>query len=308
MNGLGFKKAELQDLPRVEDRMTFLYVERSKISRTDGAITIRCDKGTVDFPAASLALLMLGPGTDVSHRAVELIGHNGVTIVWVGEKGVRYYAHGKPLTHNSKLITQQAKLVSNNRSRIAVARRMYQMRFPSEDVSAMTMQQLRGREGARIRSLYRKLANEYGISWTKRNFDVSDYESGEPVNQALSAGNICLYGLAHSICVALGVSPALGFIHTGHDNSFVFDLSDLYKAESSIPLAFKLASETNENIGSTMRRVMRDYFTETQLIKRMVHDIYFLFNINEMNLATPEVDIVFLWDEKKGAVDGSVSY
>lgn len=308
MKGTGIKKAELQDLPRIEDRMTFLYVERCKINRTDGSITIRSPQGTVDFPAASLSVLILGPGTDISHRAVELIGHNGVTILWVGEHGVRYYAHGKPLSHSSNLIVQQARLVSNTRSRLAVARKMYQMRFPGEDVSILTMQQLRGREGARIRSIYRRLSKETGVRWSGRKFDSENYEGGDPVNQSLSAGNACLYGLAHSVSVALGVSPALGFIHTGHDNSFIFDLADLYKAETSIPLAFELASDSPEEIGSVTRRRMRDLFVETKLIKRMIKDIFYLLGDDDTGQSLPEIDLVQLWDDKKGSVESGVMY
>lgn len=308
MKGGGIKKAELQDLPRVEDRMTFLYVERCKINRTDGSITIRSPKGTVDFPAASLSVLILGPGTDISHRAIELIGHNGVTTLWVGEHGVRYYAHGKPLSHSSNLIVQQARLVSNTRSRLAVARKMYQMRFPEEEVSKFTMQQLRGREGARVRSIYRQLSKKTGVRWSGREFDSKNYEGGDPVNRSLSAGNACLYGLAHSVSVALGVSPALGFVHTGHDNSFVFDLADLYKTETSIPLAFELAADPPEDIGSVTRRRMRDIFVKTQLIKRMIKDIFYLFDEEEKGESAPEIDLVQLWDDQEGPVESGVMY
>ena len=128
-------------------------------------MSITDSRGTAYVPAASLGVLMLGPGTNISHRAVELLGDSGSSVVWVGEHGVRYYAHGRPLTHSSRLIAAQAELVSNTRKRLAVARTMYGMRFPGEDVSRYTMQQLRGREGARIRALYRKLSKQYGVPW-----------------------------------------------------------------------------------------------------------------------------------------------
>lgn len=306
MKGAGIKKAELQELPRVEDRMTFLYAERCKVSRTDGAITIRTAKGTVDFPAASLSVLLLGPGSDISHRAVELIGHSGVTILWIGEQGVRYYAHGKPLSHSSELIVRQAELVSNTRSRIAVARKMYQMRFPNEDVSKLTMQQLRGREGARMRAVYRGLSKETGVPWSGRTYDSDDFAGGDPVNQALSSGNACLYGLAHSVCVAIGVSPALGFVHTGHDNSFVFDLADLYKTNTSIPLAFELAAEPPAEIGSVMRRKMRDVFAKTKMIKTMVKDVLYL--LDDPQVTTPEIDVLYLWDDKETRIESGSMY
>jgi CRISPR-associated protein Cas1 len=152
----GIKKPELKALPQIKDRLSFLYLEHCIVNRQDGAITVTDARGTVHVPAAALSVLMLGPGTNISHRAMELISDAGTSVLWVGEQGVRYYAHGSPLTHSATLLIRQASLVSNVRTRISVARRMYQLRFPDEDVSLLTMQQLRGREGARIRSVYRK--------------------------------------------------------------------------------------------------------------------------------------------------------
>ena len=142
----GLKKPELQALTTVKDRITFLYVERCKISRDSGAITIHDEQGTKSIPAAMVSALLLGPGTDISHRAVELIGDAGASIVWVGEHGVRYYASGRALTNHATLLLKQAKYVSNEKLHIQVARKMYQLRFPNEDVSKLTMQQLRGRK------------------------------------------------------------------------------------------------------------------------------------------------------------------
>ena len=138
----GMDKPELQALPRVKDRLSFLYLEHCLINRQDGAITVTDARGTVHVPAASLGVLMLGPGTNISHRAMELIGSTGTSVIWVGEHGVRYYAHGNPLTHSARLLIRQAELVSNVRTRISVARQMYQMRFPDEDVSSLTMRHL----------------------------------------------------------------------------------------------------------------------------------------------------------------------
>lgn len=88
------EKPEIQALPRVQDRMTFIYLERCKINRDNGAITVKDEHGVTHIPAAAISVLLLGPGTDVTHRAMELIGDVGVTVIWVGEHGVRYYAYG----------------------------------------------------------------------------------------------------------------------------------------------------------------------------------------------------------------------
>ena len=229
----GAKKTELPELPRIKDRVSFIYVERAKVSRLDSAVTVYDARGTVRIPVAMIGVLLLGPGTDVTHRAMELLGDAGACVVWVGEQGIRNYAHGRALSRSSRLLEQQAKFVSNTHLRLSVARAMYQMRFENEDVSTHTMQQLRGKEGARVRSIYRRMSRQYGIEWDGRSYDVENFSDGTPINQALSAGNVCLYGLVHSVIVALGLSPGLGFVHTGHDLSFVYDVADLYKCDGT---------------------------------------------------------------------------
>ncbi|MDU1177338.1 CRISPR-associated endonuclease Cas1, subtype I-E/ECOLI [Peptoniphilus harei] len=305
---IGPKKPELTELPRIEDRVSFIYVEHAKINRQDGALTVMDSKGIVRIPAAIIGILLLGPGTDISHRAVELLGDTGTSIIWVGERGVRFYANGRPLAHSTKYLEKQAVLFSNRNTRLLVARKMYQIRFPGEDVMKLTMQQLRGREGARIRNIYRQEAKRYEIDWTKRDYDPNNYEDGSPVNKALSAANVALYGICHSVIVALGMSPGLGFVHTGHDKSFVYDIADLYKAEYTIPLAFKLASEVteDEDIGRLARLRLRDKCVDGKLMKKIVRDLQYLMEIN------PEDDIkietINLWDEKGKLVKYGVNY
>lgn len=304
----GAKKTDLKELPKISDRVSFIYVERAKINRQDSAITVSDYRGIVHIPIAMLGLLMLGPGTDISHRAVELIGDTGTSLVWVGERGVRYYAHGRSLAHSTRFLEKQAKLVSNNRSRLGVARKMYQMRFVNEDVSHLTMQQLRGREGARIRKVYREESKKHHVEWTKREYDIDDFQAGSPVNQALSAANVALYGLCHSIIVALGMSPGLGFVHTGHDKSFVYDIADLYKAEMTIPLAFTLAEtvEEGEDIERLARLSLRDKIVETKLSQRIVQDLQYLMEIPEDDQIY--LDHIELWDDKTSNVQYGISY
>lgn len=303
----GMLRPELQALPQIGDRMSFLYLERCVLNRQDSAITVTDDRGCVFVPAAAISVLLLGPGTKVTHRAMELIGDAGVSVLWVGEHGVRYYAGGRALTHRAELLIRQAELVSNTRLRLGVVRRMYSMRFPNEDVSKLTLQQLRGREGARIRSVYRQASKKWNVPWNGRDYDPDDFSEGDAVNQALSAGHACLYGAAHAVIQALGCSPGLGFVHTGHECSFVYDVADLYKAELSIPLAFELAATVDkEEIASAMRRRTRDAMVQHHLMERMVRDIRTLFAREE----EPEVpeNAVYLWDDKQGRVENGRSY
>jgi CRISPR-associated protein Cas1 len=304
----GAEKADLYELPPIRERFSFLYLERCVVNRQDSAITVTDIRGTVHVPAATLGVVMLGPGSTVSHRAVELLGDAGASIIWVGERGVRYYAHGRPLTHSSRLLIVQAAFVSNTRTRLAVARAMYQMRFPSEDVSGLTMQQLRGREGARIRAVYRKASKATGVAWGGREYNPEDFSGSDTVNMALSAAHACLYGVVHSVIVALGCSPGLGFVHTGHERSFVYDIADLYKAEITIPIAFQTAAaNTPDEIGSVTRRAVRDAIANGKILGRAAGDIRTLLQkpAPEDDLAA---DIVHLWDEKLGYVKNAISY
>lgn len=300
----GMTPPDLQALPQIRDRMTFLYLERCTIGRQDGAITVTEERGCVHVPAASISVLLLGPGTRITHRGMELIGDSGVSVVWVGEKGVRYYASGRPLTHRAGLLIRQAALVSNMRSHLNVAKKMYQMRFPDEDVSGLTMQQLRGREGARVRGIYRQQSAKWNVPWNGRQYDPEDYASGDAVNQALSAGHACLYGLAHAVIAALGCSPGLGFVHVGHESSFVYDVADLYKAETTIPVAFEIAAQEVDDVGAAVRRRMRDEMAKQHILERMTKDIQILLSAEEEPL---EADVVCLWDEN-GTVKNATSY
>ena len=297
----------LADLVRADERISFLYFERCIVNQAENAITITDDEGTIRIPVATLGVLMLGPGTTISHKAMASIGENGASVVWVGERGVRMYASGRPLTHSSRLLMRQAKLVSNTRTRLAVARRMYQMRFPDEDVSSLTMQQLRGREGARIRRVYRHWSTETGVEWKRREFDPEDYDAGSEINKALSAAHFCLYGIAHAVIVSLGCSPGLGFVHTGHERSFVYDIADLYKAELSIPVAFETVAACPEDVGSATRKNMRDALYDLSIMKRMVADITGLLSSDDVT-DDDFADDLKLWDEKNGEVAAGRQY
>ena len=303
----GMERPTLQALPQIGDRLTFLYLEHCQINREDSAILIRDDRGTTRIPAAAITVLLLGPGTTVTHRAVELIGDAGVGIVWVGEHGVRFYASGRPLTHRAHLLMKQAQLASNQRSHLAVVRKMYQLRFPDEDVSGLTTQQLRGREGSRVRKTYRTEAKKWNVPWNGREFDPDNFSSGDPVNQALSAGHACLYGLAHAVIAALGCSPGLGFIHVGHERSFVYDVADLYKAEITIPIAFEMAAQQPVDLPGAVRRRVRDEMVSMNLLERMVRDIRFLLSDDDR----PDggtTDVAYLWDTQKGVVANGKNY
>lgn len=289
------------ELLRVEDRLSFIYLERSVIHRDDNAITSTDDSGTVHIPAAGLGCLMLGPGTRITHAAMSLLGDTGASVIWCGEQGVRYYAHGSAVARNSHFLQRQAKLVSNTRSRLRVARAMYQMRFPGEDVSTMSMDQLRGREGARVRRIYKDNAARVGIQWSGRNYRPGEIDASNPVNQALTAANAALYGIVHSVISALGCSPGLGFVHSGTTRSFVYDIADLYKAQTAIPASFDVVAANVDSPTTEVRRVLRDKVVSARLLQRCARDIQVL--LSDFSQSSEEewernADDLHLWDEK----------
>lgn len=305
----GAPPPSLPELSRVQDRAAFVYLEHAVVHRDGNALTARDARGTVYIPAASLAALLLGPGTSISQQAMVLVAECASTVVWVGEKGVRYYAHGRTLARGTRLLEAQARMVSNRNERLAVARAMYGMRFDDEGVERLTMQQLRGREGARVRRRYRDEAERTGVDWKRREYRPDDFSSSDPINQALSAAHTALYGVVHAVVVSLGCSPGLGFVHTGHDRSFVFDIADLYKAETSIPVAFEVVASKPEDIPSATRRAMRDRMFELRLIERCVNDVRTL--LGGEPLADEDAvgaDVVALWDEGDDEVAGGVNY
>lgn len=310
----GAPPVPLHQLVRAQDRLTFLYLEHCVVHRDANAITAQDTRGTVHIPAATLGALLLGPGTTVSQQAMVLLAESGSTAVWVGEQGVRYYAHGRSLARSSRLLMAQAELVTNRKSRLRVARQMYAMRFPGEDTSGLTMQQLRGREGVRVRRIYREQAERTGIEWSRRDYDPEDFAGGSVVNQALSAANTSLYGVVHAVIVALGCSPGLGFVHTGHIRSFVYDVADLYKAEISIPVAFEIAAREVADIGAETRRAVRDHMRGGAFLETCVRDIRTLLAASEDDLtefgpdAVDDADVVMLWDSNGRTVAGGTAY
>jgi len=306
----GTPSPDLPELVRAEDRISFIYVERAVIHRDQNAITASDERGVIHIPAATLGALLLGPGTRVTHQAMMLLADSGSTAVWVGEHGVRYYAHGRSLARSSRLLEAQARMVSNQSSRLAVARAMYAMRFPGEDVSRYTMQQLRGREGARVRRIYRAESERTGVPWGRREYQPGKVEESDTINAALTAAHQCLYGMVHAVIVALGCTPGLGFVHTGHVRSFVFDVADLYKAEVTIPIAFEVAASGPSDVEAATRHAVRDAVHDGAILSRCARDIHRLLLPDEPDDGRAESwdNVVGLWDGGDRTVAAGANY
>ena len=301
------KAPSRKELPRIEERISFLYVDQCRLEKDDGAILIQTNQGAVSVPAGQLIVLMLGPGTTVTHRMVQIASEAGMQIVWCGEDGVRFYAGGSSLSGNTDLLLKQAAIVSNPKLRLAAAKRMYKLRYPNEDLSTCTMKQLLGKEGRRVTQRYRELAEQYALEWKGRRYSAKDYESNTPLQNAISCANACLYGICYSVIFALGLSPGLGIVHTGMAKSFVLDIADIYKENFAFPAAFQIVSEGTYDLEHRIRTAMRQLIKEQRLPNRIVYDIVTVLDDSDVTDLQSEPEN-YLWAGRQAIVSGGILY
>lgn len=251
-----------------------LFIEHGRLDVLDGAFVV-VDKNGVrtHIPVGSAACLMLEPGTRVSHAAVVLAARVGCLLVWIGDGGVRLYASGQPGGARADRLLYQARLALEDEARLRVVRKMYALRFKEEPPSRRSVEQLRGIEGARVRKMYDLLAARHGVSWDRRNYDYSRWESGDIPNRCLSAATACLYGVTEAAILAAGYAPAVGFIHTGKPQSFVYDIADVFKFETVVPVAFRIAAGSPADPERAVRIACRDSFRQTRLLHRIIPTI-----------------------------------
>lgn len=269
---------DLRDLPKVRDSLSFIYVEHATIEQDNFSIMLIQKDGRIPIPIASLNIIFIGPGTKITHAAIRAICDNGCSIVWCGEHAERFYACGFGETRNSTNILKQAKCCMDKNLHMDVVKRMYERRFPKLPERDYTVEQLRGMEGVRVKEAYKFASKNTGVSWHGRSYKDSDWDDSDDVNRALSSASACLYGLCAAVVTALGYSTALGFVHTGKMLSFVYDIADLYKAETTIPAAFEAVKEGGPNIEQRVRKICRQYFKRANVLKRIPEDIAWILS------------------------------
>lgn len=277
----------LKPIP-MKDRISMVFVWYGRIDVKDGAFVV-IDKNGVrkHVPVGSVACIMLEPGTRVSHAAVRLAAQVGTLLVWVGEAGVRVYASGQPGGARSDRLLYQAKLALDDDLRLKVVRKMYELRFGEPAPAKRSVDQLRGIEGARVRKTYELLAKRYGVKWKGRRYDPKDWDKGDVVNRCISAATACLYGITEAAILAAGYAPAVGFIHTGKPLSFVYDIADIYKFDTVVPEAFKIAASSPANPDKAVRLACRDIFRETKILKKIIPGIEEVLAAGEISPPEP---------------------
>lgn len=275
------------------DRASLVFVEHARLDVLDGAfVAVDADGTRTQIPVGGLAGIMLEPGARISHAAVALAARVGTLITWVGEGGVRLYSAGHPGGARADRLLWQARIALDEAARLRVVRKMYAMRFVEDAPSRRSIDQLRGIEGVRVREAYALLARQHGVSWTRRKYDPSEWEAGDVPNRCLSAATACLHGLSEAAILAAGYAPAIGFLHSGKPLSFVYDVADLFKLETVVPEAFRIAGQAAKGKldmapDRAVRLACRDAFRRTGLLGRIIPAIEAVLSAGELPRPEP---------------------
>jgi CRISPR-associated protein Cas1 len=277
----------------MKDRLSILFVEKGNLDVLDGAFVVVDKTGVrTHIPIGGVACLMLEPGTRVSHAAVTLASRVGCLLVWIGDGGVRLYASGQPGGARADRLLYQAKLALDDDARLKVVRKMYAMRFKEEPPERRSVEQLRGIEGVRVRKMYDLLAKQYKVEWKRRDYDYTEWGSGDVPNRCLSSATACLYGICEAAILAAGYAPAVGFIHTGKSQSFVYDIADIFKFETVVPVAFRVAAKKPSEPEREVRLACRDAFRQTRLLGRIIPTIEEILAAGGLSMPKPPEESV----------------
>lgn len=264
------------------DRHGLVWFARGKLTVEDGTLhhetTGDGDLAAGDYavPFQNVSCFILGPGTTISHDAVRVLARHGTGLLFTGQDGVRLYASMPFGPDHSALARNQVRLWSDTGSRTYVARRMYAIRlgevFPDADIEV-----LRGMEGVRMKATYRRLADQYGITWKARRYDRQNPEAADTPNQAINHAATAVEAAAMVATSALGVIPQLGFIHEDSGLSFCLDLADLFRDSITLPVAFAATREHERNpegvLERTVRKLAGKTFRKEQVIPTMIDKV-----------------------------------
>ncbi len=306
----------LQGLPPpkpipLKERAALVFVERAQIDVLDGAfVAIDAEGVRTHVPIGGIACLMLEPGARISHKAIALAAQAGTLVTWVGEAGVRLYSAGQPGGARSDRLLWQAQLALDPAARLRVVRKMYALRFGEDAPMKRSIDQLRGIEGQRVRHTYQLLAQRYGVNWTKRNYDPGNWNSADVPNRCLSAATACLHGLSEAAVLAAGYAPAIGFLHTGKPRSFVYDIADLWKLQTVVPEAFRVASRAQKglldiSLERAVRLACRDSFRKTGLLSHIIPGIENVLSAGNLPVPEPPAEALGpAFEEEQSGDDG----
>jgi len=266
------------------DRHGLLWLERGRVTVEDGTVVFatagndQLEAGVYDIPLQQISNLLLGPGTVISHDALRLLARQQTGLLAVGSKGVRLYAVSAPLgPDRAKRARQHAELWADPDRRVDVARAMYALRLGDDLPSHMRdLDSLRGVEGARMKQVYQRLAEQYGVEWNGRRYDRTDPDATNPVNQAINHAATAVYAAARIAVAVTGTVPQLGFIHESSGHAFALDIADLHRSSTALPVAFRAAKRYNQrggDIEGIARRMAGRTLRTKNVIPQMIDQI-----------------------------------
>lgn len=272
------------------DRHGLLWLSYGNLTVEDGTLRFRAAEsewlkaGDYAIPYQGLSLLLLGPGTTISHDALRILARHGTLLAAVGEGGVKFYTAPPMGQGHSDVARAHARLWTNEKARLDVARRMYAFRFgrvlPHKDITV-----LRGIEGARMKESYRLLAQQHGIDWKGRRYNRQNPDAADLPNQAINHAATFVEAAADVAVAAVGALPPLGFIHEDSSNAFTLDIADLFRAEFTLPLAFSVARRAQDQPDLVLERELRKeaarQFRKQQLIPKMIDRIKELLHVDD---------------------------
>lgn len=262
---IGLQRVGASRLPRFSKRLSFLALDRCKVvqGRT-GVIALLEDGTEVGVPGGSLVVLLLGPGVSITTPALRSLANSGCVVIASTASGDGCFTTAVPLSASGKWACAQAALWASEQSRTEAARFLYQKRFPEPLPEGLSISQLRSLEGKRMKAVYKQRSVAAGLPNWRRRIDDADGSA----NACLNLANSILYGVAAAACSALVLSPALGIIHQGAANAFLFDLADCYKTRVSIPAAFESCRQPNSP--EATRRAVRATIRQERVLAGMM--------------------------------------
>lgn len=294
------KQNTVKENSTMSERMPYMYVEHAVIEQSDSSVQILQGRDRIPIPIASLGCLILGPGCSITHRAIEAMCDSGCLLIWSGEHLRTWYAEGIQENRSSANLLKQVTYYADPVKHMNVVRWMYNKRFDGTmQVKGQSLEQLRGAEGLRMKTLYQQYSEKYQVEWNGRKYNRDDFESQDPIQQLLTIGNKYLYNVCHAVISGLGYSPAVGFIHTGTMRSFVYDVADLYKHEYVIPLAFETYASGQMDF-SNFRQKLRDTILQKKLMSIVCTDLTSMFEGNNLSDESEGA----LWDPDKNKKAG----
>jgi CRISPR-associated protein Cas1 len=271
------------------DRHGLLYLDRGVLTVVDGCLHFNSGGGVLpvgdyQLPHQTLSALLIGPGTSLSHDVLRILARHGTSLVAVGTDATRLYTAPAIGPDRSDLARAQARAWADDKQRIAIARKMYARRL-GEVLPHTAIEVLRGIEGARVKESYKLLAQSFGLSWKRRDYNRSNPDAADLANQAINHAATAVRSAAGVAVAALSALPQLGFIHEDSDQSFVLDIADLYRESVTLRLAFAAAKRLEQGADDPVDRLVRQSaareFRRIGLVPKMIDDIKSLFGVKD---------------------------